>query len=153
MPDRNEMANGVASFARDAVYVVVGLGVLGYQRAQVQRVALEKRLGEDVPLDEWLGGVRTAVHHGAQRVGEDVPLDEWLGDVRTAVQLGAQRLDDAVEHAVALVESAVQPLEDQLPGPARDLAGRAHAGAREVRRHLRELVGTATGSPGGTGEG
>lgn len=125
MPDRNELANEVASFARDAAYVVVGLGVLGYQRAQVHRVALEKRLGGDVPLDAW------------------------LGEARTAVQQGARRLDEVVEHAVDLVESTIQPLEDQLPPQARDLAGKAHAGAREVRRHLREVVGAGADAPGG----
>ena len=126
MPDRSELANEVASFARDAAYVAVGLGVLGYQRVQVQRVALEKRLGHEVPLEEW------------------------LAEVRAGVQDGARRLDDALERAVQLVEATIQPLEDQLPPPARDLAGMAHAGARQVREHLREVVGTPGGPWGGT---
>ncbi|MGH9092105.1 MAG: hypothetical protein ACRDZR_12135 [Acidimicrobiales bacterium] len=125
MVDRGAVAGGVAGFAKDAAYVVVGLGVLGYQRAQVQRVALERRLGEDVPVEAWLDEVRTAVLHGARCV------------------------DDALEHAVELVESTVQPLEDQLPPQARDLAGKAHTGVRQVREHLRGVMGSA-GWPGGT---
>jgi hypothetical protein len=35
--------------ARDSLYVAVGFGVLGFQRAQVARRDLEKRLGPFVP--------------------------------------------------------------------------------------------------------
>ena len=35
--------------ARDALYVGVGLGVLGFQRLQVQRRELERALGVGVP--------------------------------------------------------------------------------------------------------
>ena len=38
------LSKGVTDLARDAAYVAVGLGVLGYQRAQVQRVELQNRL-------------------------------------------------------------------------------------------------------------
>ena len=40
------IAKGVTDLARDAAYVAVGLGVLGYQRAQVQRVELQNLLLE-----------------------------------------------------------------------------------------------------------
>jgi hypothetical protein len=35
--------------ARDVVYTGVGLGILGFQRLQVQRRELEKALGIDIP--------------------------------------------------------------------------------------------------------
>jgi hypothetical protein len=35
--------------ARDSAYVAVGFGVLGFQRAQVARRSLEKRLGKSLP--------------------------------------------------------------------------------------------------------
>ena len=50
MPDRNDLtglATEVANRARDAAYVAVGLGVLGLQRAQVQRQEWAKRLFRD----------------------------------------------------------------------------------------------------------
>ena len=37
------ISKGVTDLARDAAYVAVGLGVLGFQRAQVQRVELQER--------------------------------------------------------------------------------------------------------------
>jgi hypothetical protein len=34
----------LAEFAREALYVTVGLGILGFQKLQAQRRALERRL-------------------------------------------------------------------------------------------------------------
>ena len=55
MPDLtnnlNALSKGVTDFARDAAYVAVGLGVLAYQRAQVQRVELTNRLSHDFDID------------------------------------------------------------------------------------------------------
>ncbi len=44
----SNLSRGVTDLARDAAYVAVGLGVLGYQRAQVQRVELQNRLSKDL---------------------------------------------------------------------------------------------------------
>lgn len=123
MVDRNDLTDGVTTFARDAAYVVVGLGVLGYQRVQVHRASLERKLGGDLQLEERLGGIRTAVAQGARRV------------------------DDVVEGAVHLVETTIQPLEEQLPSSARDLAEKAHSGACQVRDQLRDLMGGGPARP------
>ena len=67
MPDNTNMgtiAKGVTDLARDAAYVAVGLGVLGYQRAQVQRNELKNLLPKDFSLDEHLCGVRTELTKG-----------------------------------------------------------------------------------------
>ena len=58
------LSKGVTDLARDAAYVAVGLGVLGYQRAQVQRVELQNRLSKDVALDQRIGEVRHSVAKG-----------------------------------------------------------------------------------------
>jgi len=50
----NSLSKGVGNLARDAAYVAVGLGVLGYQRVQVQRVELKNKLAKDFSLDEHL---------------------------------------------------------------------------------------------------
>ena len=44
--DITKAANDVANVAKDAAYVVIGAGVLGFQRAQVQRQELRKRLAD-----------------------------------------------------------------------------------------------------------
>lgn len=117
--DLNDLTTEITNIARDAAYVVVGLGVLGFQKAQVRRVELKSKLASDLDAEERLAELRTAVTNGVQQVGE------------------------IVEGAVTFVESTLEPIEAQLPAPARELAKKAHAQAREVRSQLRELVVSA----------
>ena len=44
--DVTKAAKDIAAVAKDATYVVIGAGVLGFQQAQVQRQELLKRLAE-----------------------------------------------------------------------------------------------------------
>lgn len=117
MPELNDLTNEVASLARDVAYVAVGLGVIGIQRAQVQRNELRARLAGDGSLEDR------------------------LAEVRSVVTTGVQQIDDLVEGAVHLLETAFEPIEEQLPPAAKEIAGRAHAHARELRAQLRELLG------------
>ncbi|MHB8219228.1 MAG: hypothetical protein ACYDHU_02735 [Acidimicrobiales bacterium] len=116
MSDLNDLTSEVTNIARDAAYVVVGLGVLGFQKAQVQRVELKSKLAGDLAVEDR------------------------LADLRTAVNTGIQQVDGIVEGALQFVETTLQPLEEQLPPVARDLAQKAHQQAREVRSQIRELV-------------
>ena len=116
MADRNDLAAEVANRARDAAYVAVGLGILGLQRAQVQRRQLE------------------------QKLGAEVDLGERLGELRSLVAAGIQQVDELVEQAVQAVESGLQPLEEQLPAAAREVAQRVVDQARVVGTQLKQLV-------------
>ena len=120
MPDvttnLNTLSKGVTDLARDAAYVAVGLGVLGYQRAQVQRVELQSRLSQDFLLD--------------QRIDE----------VRQGVAKGFQQIDELAESAAHFVETTLQPLEDKLPPSVTQLTAKAREQAREVRTQIRQLV-------------
>jgi hypothetical protein len=109
-------SKGVTDLARDAAYVAVGLGVLGYQRAQVQRVELRNRLSQDVALEER------------------------IGDVRHGVAKGFQHIDDLAESAAHFVESTLQPLEEKLPDSVTQLTMKARAQAREIRIQIRQRV-------------
>jgi len=110
------LSKGVTDLARDAAYVAVGLGVLGYQRAQVQRVELQNRLSQDLALD--------------QRIDE----------VRHGVAKGFQQIDDLAESAVHFVETTLQPLEEKLPSTVTQLTSKAREQAREVRTQIRQRV-------------
>jgi hypothetical protein len=116
--DLNEVTKEVANFARDAAYVVVGLGVLGFQRAQVQRVELQNRLNK----------------------GFNFTPEKGLSDVRNVVNRQVRTIDEIVEGAVKFIESSLEPLEEQLPGATKELAKKAHEQAREVRGRIRSLV-------------
>ena len=59
MPEFKDVTDEITKTARDAAYVVVGLGVLGLQRAQVRRQELQKRLFEPrTQIQGHLGDVR-----------------------------------------------------------------------------------------------
>jgi hypothetical protein len=110
------LSKGVTDLARDAAYVAVGLGVLAYQRAQVQRVELQKRLQKDLPLDQR------------------------IGDVREGVAKGFRQIDDLAESAVQFVESTLQPIEERLPSSVTQVTTKAREQAREVRIQIRQRV-------------
>jgi hypothetical protein len=110
------LSKGVTDLARDAAYIAVGLGVLAYQRAQVQRVELQKRLQKDLPLDQR------------------------IGDVRQGVAKGFKQIDDLTESAVQFVESTLQPIEERLPASVAQVTTKAREQAREVRIQIRQRV-------------
>jgi len=112
----SSLSKGVTDLARDAAYVAVGLGVLGYQRAQVQRVELRNRLSQDFALDQR------------------------LDDVRHGVAKGIAQIDDLAESAAHFVETTFQPIEEKLPPTVTQLTSRAREQAREVRTQIRQRV-------------
>ena len=120
MAELSDLTTEVANRARDAAYVAVGLGVLGFQRAQVQR------------------------HQLKARFAGELDLDERLAEVRSAVTTGVQQLDELFEGAVQAVETSLQPIEEQLPAAARELAQRVYDQARDVGVQLRQLVNRAS---------
>ena len=110
------VAKDVTDLARDAAYVAVGLGVLGYQRAQVQRNELKNLLSRDFSLDQHLSGVRTELTKGVTQ------------------------LDDLLETATQFIETSILPLEQQLPPTITQLTTKAFEQAREVRSQIRQRV-------------
>lgn len=119
MPDVTNIgtiSKGVSDLARDAAYVAVGLGVLGYQRAQLQRNELKNLLSRDFALDQHLSGVRTELTKGVTQ------------------------LDDLLETATQFIETSLQPLEQQLPATVTQLTAKAIGQAREVRSQIRQRV-------------
>jgi hypothetical protein len=116
MPEVRNIPKGVTELARDAAYVAVGLGVLGYQRAQVQRVELQNRLTKDFSLDQHLSGVRSEVTKGITQ------------------------LDELLESATQFIESSMAPLEQQLPAAVTQMTTKAFEQAREVRSQIRQRV-------------
>lgn len=108
-----DLIDEVASKARDAAYVAVGLGVLGLQRAQVQRHELARRAaGMDQHFTAVRAGLEAPVHQ----------LGEWL------------------DSTVQFLESSFEPLEQQLPPQARELAGKARAQLGALGAQLRQVV-------------
>jgi ElaB/YqjD/DUF883 family membrane-anchored ribosome-binding protein len=95
---------------RDSFYVTVGLGVIAFQKAQVQRQELRKQLE---------GGVGEAQRN--------------LGD---SVKTVEERLE-AVEHRI---DEVLDDVEEKLPPQARLVMSQARSVAKDARHQLRLLV-------------
>lgn len=114
--DLNALATEMATRARDAAYVAVGLGILGLQKAQARRHEL-------VSL--------------ATRAGQD---DERLAQLRKSVATGARQVAEWVDTTAQTVSASLAPLEEQLPEPAREVAGRARTQLCAIGAQLRQVA-------------
>lgn len=120
MPELKDITDEISRTARDAAYVVVGLGVLGVQRAQVRRQELVKRLAEP-----------------------RAQVETTLGDVRGELARRVKDVDEQVESVITRLEEAWEPIEEKLPGQARSLLQQARSQAKEARHQIRTLLPTA----------
>jgi ElaB/YqjD/DUF883 family membrane-anchored ribosome-binding protein len=119
--DVNRAAKDIAAIVADATYVVIGVAVLGFQRAQVRRYELNKRLAEPRgEFEDRVASIRSDVNQALQ--GLDSRVEEM-----------AERVEDLIER----IESVVAPFEERLPTQARDLVRQAHEQAREARNQIR----------------
>ena len=125
--DVTKAVKDIAAVAKDATYVVIGAGVLGFQQVQVQRQELMKRLADPK------AGLRGPGGRGPHRPERRPPQRRH----HRRAPGGAVRGDHRATGA------AVAPLEDRLPTQARDLAKQAHVQAKEARTQLRSRIPTA----------
>lgn len=100
----------IPKMVEDTVYTAVGLGVLGFQRVQVQRQQLKRSLSSSCSE--------------AREVFDD------------RVKLVEERLTDLDER----VDEMLGSVEPRLPEPARSAARQAVSIAREARGHVFDLV-------------
>lgn len=107
---RTISVDDIPRMVEDTVYTAVGLGILGFQRAQVQRQQLKRSLSSSC------GEVRAA-------------LDD-------RVKLVEERLSDLDDRFDAVFET----VEPRLPEPAREAARQAVTLAREARHQVFDLV-------------
>lgn len=138
---------------KEAAYVAVGLGVLGFQRAQVQRVELAKQ------LEAQLAGLNSlSANLGTQVETLLSTVREQLAEARTQVNKVSADLPDpevvrgqladlakSVEEAVAPVrqqfDEQLDRLEEVLPEAARNLVHTIRSAAVTQEQALRTAVG------------
>lgn len=125
--DVTKAAKDIAAVAKDATYVVIGAGVLGFQQVQVQRQELLKKMGDP----------KSGIEDKVNAVRSD--LSDALHSVDTTVEGLMERFEEVIER----LEAAVAPLEDRLPTQARDLAKQAHVQAKEARTQIRSRIPSA----------
>ena len=156
--DVEKAANDFNNALKEAAYVAVGLGVLGFQRAQVQRVELTKQLEAQLAglsdLSTTLGEQAETYLTAARKqlVELRAQLAKLSADVlptetvdAAAVRSQLTELAKAVDEAVAPVrqqfEEQLDRLEEVLPQTARDLVQTVRGAAAAQEQAVRSAVG------------
>lgn len=109
---------------KDAAYVVVGLGLIGVQKAQVRRVELTKQ------FDQQLKAL-------------DLPIDE----ARTTIVQVVKTLEDRFEPVITQIEGRIDDFETMLPETAKDLVQQARGLAKEAQAQVRDRIAPAAPKP------
>lgn len=135
MPDRKftdfdleKAAADVNRALREAAYVAVGLGVLGFQRAQVQRVELMKQLESQL----------TEARAQLNRISADLPAPE---EVRGQLTELAKSVDEALAPVRHQLEEQFDRLEEGLPEAARNLVHSVRSAASSQGHAFRNALG------------
>lgn len=113
---------------KDAAYVTVGLGVVGFQRAQVRRHEMRKRL--DSQLELLRGNVQRATD----------TADTRLRDIEGRLESVQTQIDEMLSTVEARVDSVLDELEGRLPEQAREVLAVARRTGREAQAQIRDLV-------------
>ena len=114
--------NETAKKAKDAMYTVVGLGVLGAQKINIAAKAVQQKVDSAVDTD----GLKAAMERNTD-------------DITTSVKRQAAKADAKVNEVIAMAEAIVAPYEEKLPAPARE----ASAKVREFTTNVRHKVTAA----------
>lgn len=169
--DVNKAAADISQALKDGVYVAIGLGVLGFQRAQVRRVELTRQLeswlaprgdtgdrpaaagdrpalGSELTsqLSDLAGRVDEALAPardlGRQFLGTNpAVLGDHLETARTQLTGLARAVDERVKPVRQQLDEQFDLLEQYLPPATRHLVQSWRAAAAEPEQRLRSAVG------------
>ncbi len=95
---------------RDSLYVSIGLGVIAFQKAQVQRQELRKQ------------------------------FETNIGDARTTALDRARTVEERLEAVEARIDAVLDDVEQRLPDQARAVMHQARTVAKDARAQLRLLT-------------
>jgi chromosome segregation ATPase len=153
--DIEKTVNDINNAVKEAAYVAVGLGVLGFQRAQVQRVELTKQIEAQLAavaelsssatsaLETYLGSIREQIAEARSQVSSLAGELPEAGAVRDQLTDLAKSVDEAVAPVRKQFEDQIDRLEETLPEAARNLVHSIRAAAVAQEQALRSAVGLA----------
>jgi len=160
--DIDRAASEINNALKDAAYIAVGLGVLGFQKAQVRRVELAKQL-EGMPdnfgsqVDGYLREARRQGRTAGTRIADDLGdfsrfLDEALDPFRGQLLELAKAIEELLAPARQQVDERIDRFEQSLPERPRNVMQlfRESAAARE--QAWRSLIGLDEAAPSESAE-
>jgi len=127
MPTTDTITDTIAGTIKDAAYITIGLGVLGFQRAQVRRHELAKQL--DAPLKTF----ETQIAEGRKTMIESR---------RTVAEL-AEHLESYAAPVRTQVTEQLDAIEAALPHQVQELVKQARQVAHHTEETFRSRLGLA----------
>ncbi|MEI6735941.1 MAG: hypothetical protein WCL31_03360 [Actinomycetes bacterium] len=115
--------NSAAKKAKDAIYTIVGLGVIGAQKINVAAKAARTKIDETVDTE----GLNAAVKSNT-------------ADITSAVKRTAATVDAKVNEVIAMAEAIVLPYEEKLPAATREVASKVRAMSTAARAKVTEAL-------------
>jgi hypothetical protein len=113
----NKASNDLAKAAQDFLYVAVGLGVIGFQKAQVRRQEIQKLIESQI---------------ASQRGTVETPVSE----LRTEMNKALKDIDKNVTQLIERFDAAFVPVEERLPAGAQALVHQARGARDQLRGYL-----------------
>ena len=129
---RESMAtNEFAQKAKDAAYTIVGLGVMGAQRATMAtKQAAQPFRGDDasskLDVDALRARTKDATHAARKHFG---------------------KFDEVVVDAIARIEEAFAPIEEWLPAPAKETVQKVRVAGKELHAKVHVKFGGEVEAP------
>jgi len=122
--------NPTAKKAKDAIYTIVGLGVIGAQKINVAAKAARTKVDETVDTE----GLNAAVKSNT-------------AEFTSAVKRTAATVDAKVNDVIAKAEAIVLPYEEKLPAATREVASKVRAMSTAARAKVTEALNDEVVAP------
>jgi hypothetical protein len=133
--DLNKAAEDLADALKEGAYIVVGLGVLGFQRAQVRRVELTKQFEAQAEQMKTLAGSVGSV------------VESLMGSAREQGEAAREQMPDQLTDLARSWERTVGPIRERLSESlGSDVPGHPLTGSLEsTRAQLVEIAKVVDG--------
>jgi hypothetical protein len=113
--DFQKTAGDLTKVVQDAAYVAIGLGIMGFQQAQVRRREMLEQIERQRSV-----------------------IESPLGDARKDFAMAVKEIDRTVGRVFERLDASFDPVSELLPESARSVVHQA----REVRDQLRGYLTT-----------
>lgn len=122
----------VTQTMKDTAYVAVGLGVLGFQRAQVARRELTSTLNTDT------GKLQAQVKAQVEDVTSAV--EAQISEVKTQLAKAVTSLEGTLEPVAKELEGRLDDVEERLPEQVKAVVASARQAAEAAAAQVRSLL-------------
>jgi hypothetical protein len=114
-------SNDITKAVQDAIYVAIGLGVIGFQKAQVRRREVQKFIEQQI---------------SSQRSAAEAPI----ADLRKEINKALQEIDKTLGQLIERVDATLEPVSERLPAGAQAFVHQAKEARDQLRGYLTSLT-------------